>query len=393
LLTARALDCARRRAALGASAAQSNDFDRSIQQLDAAGEARRERFLQPLARHCHASSGIQSAESFRFAARRVGSRRAAGRAARAGGGCALGALRERQPDVGFRWSVNPYRGCQHACAYCYARPSHQYLGLGAGTDFDTRIVVKRNAPELLALELARTSWRRERVAFSGNTDCYQPLEARYELTRRCLEVCLARATPVSVITKAALARRDAALLARHTRELGSTVYVSIPFADAALARAIEPFAPTPELRFETLRVLAAAGVACGVMIAPIIPGLSDDQVPRVLEAAARAGATRAARIALRLPAEVGPVFEQRLREVLPLRADKVLHAIEDMRGGKRNDSRFGARMRGEGERWRMVEQVFELHCRRLGLSTHTARDHADPPAAARTGQQRSWFDS
>jgi DNA repair photolyase len=277
------------------------------------------------------------------------------------------------PDVGFRWSVNPYRGCQHACAYCYARPSHQYLGLGAGTDFDSRIIVKRNAPELLALELARPGWRRERVAFSGITDCYQPLESRYELTRRCLEVCFARATPVTVITKAALARRDAALLARHARELGSTIYVSIPFADAELARAIEPFAPTPALRFETLRVLADAGASCGVMVAPIVPGLSDDQIPRVLEAAARAGATRAARIALRLPLEVAPVFEERLRAVLPLRADKVLHAIEDIRGGRRNDSRFGARMRGQGPRWRVIEQLFDVTCRRLGLATRAAQ--------------------
>ncbi|MBM3976482.1 MAG: PA0069 family radical SAM protein [Planctomycetes bacterium] len=299
------------------------------------------------------------------------------------------------PDVGFRWSVNPYRGCQHACAYCYARPSHQYLGLGAGTDFDTRIVVKRNAPECLALELARPGWRRERVAFSGNTDCYQPLEARYELTRRCLEVCLARATPIALITKSALVRRDAALLGRHTRELGSTALVSIPFADERIARAIEPFAPTPSLRFETLRVLAAAGVDCGVMIAPVIPGLSDDQIPRVLESAARAGARHAAHIALRLPAEVGGVFEERLRAVLPLRADKVLHAIEELRGGRRNDSRFGARMRGQGERWRMIEQLFDLHCRRLGLATHREPLPTRASAASRAeprAEQRGLFD-
>ncbi|TAJ08207.1 MAG: PA0069 family radical SAM protein [Planctomycetota bacterium] len=297
------------------------------------------------------------------------------------------------PDVGFRWSVNPYRGCQHACAYCYARPSHQYLGLGAGTDFDTRIVVKRNAPELLALELARSSWRRERVAFSGITDCYQPLESRYELTRRCLEVCFARATPVTVITKSAVARRDAALLAKHSRELGSTVYVSIPFADAELARAIEPFAPAPALRFETLRVLAAAGATCGVMVAPIVPGLSDDQIPRVLEGAARAGATRAARIALRLPLEVAPVFEERLRALLPLRADKVLHAVEEMRGGKRNDSRFGARMRGQGPRWRMIEQLFDVHCRRLGLATRAANFAPSERAGGAPSGQLELFDT
>ncbi len=181
------------------------------------------------------------------------------------------------PDVGFERSVNPYRGCQHACAYCYARPTHPYLGLGAGTDFDSKIVVKRNAPELLRRELAnlRRAGRTSPLAFSGVTDCYQPLEASYELTRRCLEVCLEFRQAVGVITKSALVRRDQELLARLERRAGARVCLSIPFADDGDARRLEPFASSPTTRFETLRRLSAAGVPVGVAIAPLIPGLND----------------------------------------------------------------------------------------------------------------------
>lgn len=281
------------------------------------------------------------------------------------------------PDVGFRHSVNPYRGCQHACAYCYARGSHQYLGLGAGTDFDTRISVKVNAPELLERELARRSWKGELVAFSGVTDCYQALERRYELTRRCLQVCLRHATPVCVITKSALVARDAPLLAEIARTVGARVYVSIPLEDAELARALEPGAPPPERRFAALAALSAAGVPTGVSVSPIIPGLGEAQVPRVLARAAAAGATSAFMTALRLPAEVREVFEERLAQRLPARASKVLHAVEELRGGRRNDPRFGERMRGQGERWRLLVDVFRMHCRRLGIQTH-AGPHAEP---------------
>lgn len=284
------------------------------------------------------------------------------------------------PDVPFRFSVNPYRGCQHACAYCYARPTHQYLGFGAGTDFDSRIVVKSNAAELLRSELQRKqALRGEWLAFSGVTDCYQPLEASYVLTRACLEVCLALGAPVGVVTKGTLVRRDAELLAALARGPGARVFVSIPFADADLARAIEPWAPAPAVRFETLRVLARAGVPVGVAVAPLVPGLTESQVPEILERAREAGATQAFQVLLRLPAEVRPVFEERLRAALPLRAQKVLSALREMRSAQARPSDFGARMEGVGPRWKAARSLFELACRRLGYDSG-AEQHAEPLA-------------
>jgi len=278
------------------------------------------------------------------------------------------------PDVGFDHSVNPYRGCQHACAYCYARPTHQYLELGAGTDFDSKIVVKVNAPECLRRELAAPRWSRGRatIAFSGVTDCYQPLEASYELTRRCLEVCDEFRHPVAVITKGALVRRDAELLARMHRRGGAQVSISIPFASDEDARKIEPLASSISTRFETVRRLVEAGVPVGLALAPLIPGLNDSQVPEILERAREAGARSAFLVLLRLPAEVGPVFEERLRACFPERAAKVLSAMRDMRAGALYRSQFGTRMRGEGPRWDAVLQLFRLQCRRLGLE-HDAR--------------------
>jgi DNA repair photolyase len=271
----------------------------------------------------------------------------------------------RSPDVPFRFSVNPYRGCAHACAYCYARPGHQHLGFGAGTDFDQHIVIKTNVHELLARELARPRMRGERIAFSGVTDPYQPLEASYELTRRCLEVCLQRGNPVGIITKSALVRRDVELLAKLARGPGAHVYVSIPFLDEAHARAIEPGAPTPARRFETLQALADAGVPTGVAVAPLIPGLNDADAAGILERAAAAGAQRAFCILLRLVDETRLVFEERLRATLPERASRVLNALEEMGGATR--AGFGRRMAGSGERWRAVEELFRLRCRKLGL--------------------------
>lgn len=275
------------------------------------------------------------------------------------------------PDLPFRYSFNPYRGCQHACAYCYARPSHQYLGWGAGTDFDTRLVVKRNAPEVLARELSSRKWSkgREMIAFSGVTDCYQPLEASYELTRRALETCDSFRHPVGIITKGSLVRRDTELLARLARRGGAHVAMSIAFADERDSRALEPWVPSPATRFETLRRLAEAGVPVGVALAPVIPGLNDSAVPEILERAKAAGATQAFLVLLRLPKEVAPVFEERLRATFPLRAEKVLNALREMRGGRLNNAAFGGRMRGEGARYDTIRQLFALHCRKLGLST------------------------
>jgi DNA repair photolyase len=288
------------------------------------------------------------------------------------------------PDVGFRWSVNPYRGCQHACAYCYARPSHEYLGFGAGTDFDRHIVVKTNAAEVLERELARRSWRGETIVFSGNTDCYQPLEASYELTRRCLEVCLARANPIGLITKSALVRRDVDVLARLAKRCGAHVTVSIPFLDDEIGRKIEPGAAAPHKRFETLRALSEAGIETGIAIAPLIPGLNEADVPRLLERAKECGATSAFMVLLRLPAEVLPVFQERIAEALPERAKKIESAIRDMRGGRMNDSTFGRRGSGTGPRYDAVRQLFDVHVRRFGLDKPAS--HMGPPLPKRADQ-------
>lgn len=271
------------------------------------------------------------------------------------------------PDIPFRWSINPYRGCYHGCAYCYARPSHELLGFGAGTDFERKIVVKQNAAALLREKFESRTWTGEPLMFSGVTDCYQPLEAAYGLTRACLAVCLEYRNPVSVITKGALVRRDVELLARLEREAAASVTFSIPFADDELARAIEPWASAPSRRFETMKALADAGVPVGISVSPIIPGLNDEQIPELLAMAAQAGARWAFMVLLRLPGSVLPVFEQRLGEAVPLRMNKVLHSIEDMRSGRRNDARFGQRMIGRGPRWQAIEALFEAHRRRLGL--------------------------
>lgn len=272
------------------------------------------------------------------------------------------------PDVGFRYSVNPYRGCFHACAYCYARPTHQYLGWGAGTDFDRKIVAKVNAPELLRTELTRKSWKGDTIVFSGVTDCYQPTEAVYGLTRRCLEVCRDFRNPVGIVTKGALVRRDIDVLAVLAREAEVTVYVSVPFADDRAARAIEPNVATPEQRIETIGLLSAAGIRTGVAVAPVIPGLNDSDIPKVLARAREAGAVKAFITLLRLPAETRLVFEQRLAQAFPDRAARVFSNLEQTRGGRRNDSRFGSRMEGVGPRWQAIESLFEVECRRLGFN-------------------------
>ncbi len=287
------------------------------------------------------------------------------------------------PDVPFRWSVNPYRGCFHACAYCYARPTHEYLDWGAGTDFERRIVVKANAAELLGKALRKRTWRGELVAFSGVTDCYQPLEASYALTQACLEECLRARNPVSIITKGALVERDAELLAELEQRAGASVFVSIPFTDEGMARRIEPFAATPERRFQALARLSDAGVPTGVAIAPVIPGLNDDQIPEILRRARAAGARQAFTIMLRLPGSVAAVFEARLRATEPLRADKVFNTLAETRGGTSGARGFGERMRGAGPRWEAVDNLFKLHCRRLGFAIRERDDEAPPPPAPR----------
>ncbi|MCB9727966.1 MAG: PA0069 family radical SAM protein [Deltaproteobacteria bacterium] len=283
----------------------------------------------------------------------------------------------RSPDISFRWSLNPYRGCWHGCAYCYARPTHEYLGYGAGTDFERTIVVKPDAPELLRAAFERPRWTGEVLVFSGNTDCYQPLEASYELTRRCLEVCLEYRQPVGIITKATLIERDVELLCALDAAASCHVTVSLPFIEVAHARAVEPYAASPERRLRTIERLAAAGLHVGVNVAPIIPGLNDAEVPRILAAAREAGARSAGHTMLRLPGPVAGIFEARLREALPDRADKVMHAIAECRGGKRNDSRFGARMSGQGQRWDAIEALWRSSVERLGFDAERPAPRTD----------------
>ncbi|TNF29663.1 MAG: PA0069 family radical SAM protein [Deltaproteobacteria bacterium] len=270
------------------------------------------------------------------------------------------------PDLGFAFSVNPYRGCYHGCAYCYARPSHEHLDFGAGTDFERKLVYKPDIAALLRAAFDKPSWRGDLIAFSGNTDCYQPLEASLGLTRACLKVCLEYKNPVSIITKSALVERDVELLADLAREAHCTVHLSIPFDDEAQARALEPHAPSPARRYKAIERLAKGGVPVGVMVAPIIPGLSDSQVPTILKRARDAGATFTGRSLLRLPGPVEEVFVHRLSLALPHRAERVMSALRECRGGKLDEGRFGRRMVGVGERWKAIDELAEAHARRLG---------------------------
>jgi DNA repair photolyase len=302
--------------------------------------------------------------------------------------------RNDSPDLSFRYSLNPYQGCYHGCAYCYARPSHQYLGLGAGTDFERKLLVKTNAPTLLAQGFGKPSWRGECVVFSGNTDCYQPLEARYELTKRCLEICLAHRNPVAVITKGSVVLRDVELLAKLARSCAATVYLSIAFADDTKRRALEPFASPIERRFEALRQLSEAGVTTGIALAPVIPGLNDSDVIPLLERARAAGAQQAFMTLLRLAPEVREVFFERIAQTLaPERVRKITHALEEVRGGNLSELRFGLRMRGQGERWELIQRMFDAQCQRLGLNTRRMTEQSEPGASfRRPTRQLSLFD-
>ena len=306
--------------------------------------------------------------------------------------------RNDSPDVPYRWSVNPYRGCFHACAYCYARPSHQYLDFGAGTDFDRKLIVKTNAAALLREAFDKPSWRGERVVFSGNTDCYQPLEATWGITRACLEICADYGNPVSIITKSAIVRRDIDILARMAEKNLVFVFVSLGFTDPVMARGVEPSVPSPRMRIETMRALADAGIPVGVAVTPIIPGLNDSQLVGVLEQAHAAGARRAFRTMLRLPGPVAGIFEERMREQFPNRADRIMNGIREVRGGELNRSAFGERMKGHGIRWQAISQLFELTARRLGMVAREQADNGtedDPYAPASTfrrpGGQQSLF--
>lgn len=275
--------------------------------------------------------------------------------------------RNESPDLPFRWSLNPYRGCFHACAYCYARPSHEYWGFGAGTDFDSKIVVKHDAPLLLRKTFMKPSWRGELIVFSGNTDCYQPLEATYGLTRACLEVCAEFRNPVGIITKAALIMRDIELLRRLHDNAWAQVYFSIPFADNETARKVEPQAPSTTKRFEAMKALSEAGIPTGISIAPVIPGLNEDDIPELLARARHAGARSATFVLLRLSGNVEPVFLERMASAFPDRIKKITNRIREVRGGKLSESDFFKRHHGNGTYWNMIEQFFEVGRRKAGF--------------------------
>lgn len=271
------------------------------------------------------------------------------------------------PDLGFAASINPYRGCAHACTYCYARPTHEYLGLSAGLDFETRIFVKERAPELLRAELASPKWTPQAIAISGVTDAYQPIERKTLLTRRCLEVLAEFRNPVVVVTKSRLVARDADLLAELARSDAAAVSISVTTLDPAIHRAMEPRTPRPALRLAAIETLARAGVPVGVLVAPVVPGLTDHELPRILEAAARAGATHAGYVVLRLPHGTKELIEAWLERCFPERKEKVLGRLRSLGGGSLYDSRFGARQRGTGIFADQITQLFETGLRRAGL--------------------------
>ena len=276
--------------------------------------------------------------------------------------------RNDSPDLPFRQSINPYQGCEHGCIYCYARPSHAYLGLSPGLDFETRLFAKANAAQLLREELSRPGYRCELISLGANTDPYQPAEREQRITRSILEVLFEFRHPVGIVTKGSLVERDLDLLEPMAAEGLVQVFISIGTLDGEIARTLEPRAAAPYRRVETLRRLAGRGVPCGVFVAPIIPFLNDKDMEAVLEAAAGAGARTASFTLLRLPWEVKDLFKGWLERHYPLKAAHIMARIRDMRGGRENDPEFGSRMKGEGKFAELLRSRFDIACKRLGLN-------------------------
>lgn len=276
--------------------------------------------------------------------------------------------RNESPDVPFEQSINPYRGCEHGCPYCFARPTHAYLELSPGLDFETKLFAKVNAAELLREELAKPGYRVSPIALGTNTDCFQPIERKYKITRSILEVLAACDHPLTIVTKSALVERDLDILAPMAAKNLAKVFVSIGTLDRALARKLEPRAASPQRRLDVIRSLSRQNIPCGVMVAPIVPALSDKSIEASLEAAAEAGATMAGYTILRLPNEVRPVFKEWLATHYPQRADHVISIVRQIRGGRENDPRFHSRMTGTGEYAELIARRFEIACRRLGLN-------------------------
>ncbi len=294
------------------------------------------------------------------------------------------------PDVPFRFSLNPYRGCLHGCSYCYARPTHEYLGLNAGLDFETKIFVKERAPELFRDWLARDAWKPELIAFSGATDCYQPAEKEFELTRQCLQVAAEARQPIGMITKNALIARDIDVLFEMARDNVVAVNLSITTLDRQLCRALEPRTSSPDARLRTVEELTTAGVPVNVMVAPVIPGLTDSELPAILQAAADAGARSASYTVLRLPLAVEPIFLDWLEQHRPDEKPRVESRLRSCRGGELSESKFGQRMRGSGEIATQINQTFRVFSRRFGLDgghPKLSTEHFRPPKSS-SGQMR-----
>ena len=295
------------------------------------------------------------------------------------------------PDLGYEASLNPYRGCEHGCSYCYARPYHEYLGFSAGLDFETKILVKEKAPELLRRELSSPRWQPKVVNLSGVTDPYQPVERRLSLTRRCLEVLAEFRNPVQIVTKNGLVTRDLDILADLARHQAAAVCISVVTLHSDLSRIMEPRTSTPDRRLAAIEALARAGVPVRILAAPVIPGLTDHEVPEILAQAARVGARFAGYALLRLPHAVASIFEDWLERHLPDRKEKVLNRIREIRGGKLYDSRFCVRLKGEGIFAEQISGLFTLTCRKAGLATEGPQLSTEAFRRA-TPQQRSLFD-
>lgn len=291
--------------------------------------------------------------------------------------------RNQSPDLSFDRSINPYRGCEHGCVYCFARPTHAYMGLSAGVDFEARLFAKPDAPRLLERELSKPGYKVQPIAIGTNTDPYQPVEKQWRIMRQLLEVLEAAGHPVGIVTKSALVMRDIDILSRMASRGLARVALSVTTLDRKMARAMEPRAATPERRLEAIRALSDAGIPVSVMVAPVIPGLTDHEIERILDSAKAAGAEAAGYIMLRLPIEVSPLFRDWLLRHYPDRYRHVMSLIRSMRDGKDYDAEFGKRMRGTGPYAWQIARRFELTAKRLGLNSRKAPmriDHFVPPA-------------